>query len=79
MDQAEREKRIQYARNRFEVHKAYANYWQAMATTGAATLRDISRAGVQLTDEEKTKEALATMLRHIHFMDECNDTINELL
>lgn len=94
MDQKERERRLSYARGQFEIAKAYAAYWQAMATTGAATLRDTAQ-GREVTEEEKargevigwrphtdlekTKNALDTMARHIHRMDELNDVISELM
>lgn len=60
----------------FEIHKAYADYWNAMAVTGVAKSRDITNLATgQLTDEEKTKDALDTMLRHIHGMSECKDAL----
>ncbi len=94
MDQKERERRISHATRQFEVHKAYASYWQAMATTGAAKLRNTAQgrepteeeraAGHcigwrQKTDDEKVKDALDTSLRHIQHMNECHDTISELM
>ncbi len=94
MDQKEREKRLAYVRGQFEIAKQYAAYWQAMAMTGVATLRKLQQGrepteeerakGMcigwrDLTPEEKTKEALDTMNRHIHHMDELNDAINELM
>ncbi len=79
MDHKEREARLSYARNQFEIHKMYAMYWQAMAMTGAATNRNMSVGGVQCTDDEKTRDALETMKRHIHSMAECNDTIDSLI
>lgn len=33
----------------------------------------------QLSDEEKLKEEIACMNRHIHFMSECNDSLSELM
>ncbi len=94
MDQKEREKRLAYAKGQFEIAKAYAMYWQAMAVTGAAKLRQTQQGreateeerakGMVMgyrdhTDEEKTANALQTMTRHIQRMDELNDVINELM
>lgn len=94
MDPKERERRLAYVRGQFEIAKAYASYWCAMATTGAATLRKTQQGrepteeerakGICIgwrdhTDEEKTKNALDTMARHIHRMDELNDAISELM
>lgn len=94
MNQKEREKRLAYARGQFEIAKLRALQWHAMATTGVATLRKLERGreateeekaqGLcmgwrSLTDEEKTKEALDTMQRHIEYMSELNDTINGLM
>lgn len=84
---------IEYATRQFEVYKMQALYWQAMAMTGAATMRDLAQGrpatteeravGItigfdELTPEQKVKEALDTMNRFIHLMRECNDTISEL-
>lgn len=94
MDQKERERRIDHARRQFEVHKAYASYWQAMATTGAAKLRKTQQGrepteeerakGMVIgwrdkSDDEKIKDALDTMSRHIQHMNECHDTISTLM
>ena len=55
-----------------KIHELYAHYWMTMASTGAATQRNISKGdGRQLTDEEKIKDALDTALRHIHIFSEC--------
>lgn len=43
MEQKEREKRLAYARGQFEIAKSYVLYWQAMALTGAATLRNTAQ------------------------------------
>lgn len=79
MTDAEKARRLEYARSQFEQAKAYASYWQAMAVTGVATNRKISKAGVELTDEEKIREALETSLRHIHRMQEISETIWDLM
>lgn len=94
MDQKEREKRLEYAKRQFEIAKTYALYWQAMAVTGACKLRN-TQQGREATEEEKAKgmvmgyrdhtpeekvaNALETMARHIHRMDEVNDVISELM
>jgi len=94
MDEKERQKRLTYARGQFEITKLRALQWHAMATTGIATLRKLDRGREAteeekaqglcmgwrpLTDQEKTKEALDTMQRHIEFMSELNATINSLM
>lgn len=94
MDAKERERRIEFAKRQFEVHKTYAMYWQAMALTGTATLRDTAqgrevteeeRARGEVigwrkhTDQEKIKHALDTMKQHIQLMNECNETISGLM
>lgn len=94
MNKEEREKRLVYAKNQFEIAKAYAAYWEAMATTGACKLRKTQQGrqpteeeraqGLVIgwrdkTDEEKVVDALNTMMRHIHFMSELNDTIHKLM
>lgn len=94
MDPKERERRLSYVRGQFEIAKAYVLYWQAMAMTGVATLRDTAQ-GREVTEEEraqghvigwrkhtdmeKTQNALQTMHTHIRRMDELNDTIHELM
>lgn len=65
----------EYAKLQFEASKMYAMYWHAQAVTGAAANRDIECAGKQLTDEAKVKDALDTMLRHIHRMNELAEYI----
>ena len=94
MDPKEKERRLSYARGQFEIAKAHAMYWQAMALTGAATLRDTAqgrevtaeeRARGEVigwrphTDQEKIKHALDTMNTHIRRMDDLNDAIFELM
>lgn len=93
MDPQERQRRIAYAERQFAIHQAHVSYWSAMATTGAAKLRNISQGreptpeekeqGIvlpmrQLTDEEKTQQALLTMERHIRFMVDTNDYLDDL-
>lgn len=53
----------------------YAQYWIAMATTGVATKRIVSRGNVRLTTEELREEALNTALTHIHNMEEAANKI----
>lgn len=71
--------RIAYAERQFLIAQQYASYHQALATTGAAKLRDVAHGdGKPYTDEEKVKSALNTMLTHIQRMSEINDTISDL-
>ena len=94
MDQKEREKRLAYARGQFEITKLRAMMMFAEATTGVATLRKTQQGrepteeekakGMVIgwrdhTDQEKIQNTLQCMQRHIQFMDELNDTINELM
>lgn len=56
-------------------HKLYAEYWIAMATTGAAKERQMYKSVgtmgyTELTDEEKVNEALNTALGHIRIIGE---------
>lgn len=94
MNQKEREKRLAYARNQFEISKLHAMMAFAEATTGVATMRDTAQGrepteeerakGVTIgwrphTDQEKIKNSLMVMQRHIQFMSELNDTIHKLM
>lgn len=89
MNDSEKRRCIAHAERQFQIHQSYALYWQTMAMTGAAKLRAVSRGCEktpefpdgwrELTDQEKTQEALDTMKRHIHLMAECNDAISELM
>ncbi len=49
-----------------------ANYWMAMATTGAGRKRSLSHGtmGPEFTDEEKDADCMETAERHIHIMSE---------
>jgi hypothetical protein len=93
MDEQERQCRIAYVEKQFAIRQAYVAYWGAMATTGAAKLRDISQGrkptpeererGITLpmrplTDEEKVADALQTMRRQIELMSEDADILDEL-
>lgn len=55
-------------------HQLLAQYWMAMATTGAAKDRDIKKQidgkWLQLTDEEKIKSAMNIANNHIHLVGE---------
>jgi hypothetical protein len=70
-----------YAKAQFEIAKAHATYWQAVAITGAYKQRDISTrvdgVDVQWTDEQKLKDALDISLRHIHRMSELAEKLYE--
>lgn len=85
MDARERDKRLSYARNQFEIHKVLVFYWQAIALTSKNTpeqqenLAMGETIGFLLTDKERTDNALKTMKRHIDIMSEINDTIDELM
>lgn len=85
-------KLLEYLRTQFAVSQSYAAYWGAMATTGAATMRDTAQGreatpeekaqGITLgfrdhTDQEKISNALQTMHRHIHRMSELSELIAE--
>lgn len=89
-----REQQLEFLRHQFETSKMYAFYWHAMATTGAAKLRNTAQGrepteeekaqGIKLpmrphTDEEKTQDALRMMLTHIHRMNEIAESIDDLL
>lgn len=84
---------LEYIRGQFQIAQMYAMYWHAMAVTGAATWRKISKgreptdaekaSGMcigwsELSDQEKAQEALSTMERHIHRMHELNELIHRL-
>jgi len=56
-----------------KVHEMYANYWIAMATTGACTDRNRNVKdghGRILTNEELVKDALNTAAQHIRMFIE---------
>lgn len=94
MNEQEKARLLDYARRQFEIAKMYALYWQTMATTGIATLRNTAqgrepteeeKANGQVigwrehTDQEKIANALETMKSHINRMSELNDFIAELM
>lgn len=94
MDPQERQRRIQHTQRQFELHKMWALYWQTMASTGAATQRNTcqgrepteeekARGEVigwrPLTDPEKIKDALDIMKRHLDYMWEYSDVLDELM
>jgi hypothetical protein len=58
-----------------------ANYWMAMATTGAGRKRSLSHGtmGPELTDLEKDADCMDTALRHIRGMQELVDHKKEIL
>ncbi len=58
-----------------DVRKLLAEYWIAMATTGMATKRTMAKMDRQLTDEEKTQDALEIAQRHIHAIQDLIDNI----
>ncbi len=82
-----------YVESQMAQAQMFALYWHAMAMTGLATKRTLSKGrkptpeeeaqgvvGTQwepLTDEEKTKEALDTMHRHIHRHIELSEMLAE--
>jgi hypothetical protein len=63
------------AEKRMHYHGLMAQYWIAMATTGIAKKRKMFHgiAGKELTDGEKTEDALETAMRHIHIVGEIID------
>jgi hypothetical protein len=70
---------IAYEEKKFFIFQSYANYWQASAMTGACKLRDVANLnGIQHTNEQKVRDALNTMLRHIHRMQETAETISSM-
>jgi hypothetical protein len=89
----EREHRIAFAQKQFEVFKMYALYWQTMAMTGHATLRNVSQGREpteeekalgqsigwrEKTDVEKVEDALGCMMNHIRQMTETIEQIDRL-
>lgn len=87
------ESKLEFMRQQFKRHELYALYWHARAMTGEVKTRKVY-VGVALTDEEKAtglpnereltddekiKDALNKMLRHIHIMNELNDEMGEIL
>lgn len=94
MSPKERERRLSYARGQFKTAKLRAMLAFAEATTGIATLRKTQQGREPTAEEkergeiigwrdhsneEKIQNALQRMDRHIHFMDEINDSIDGLL
>ena len=50
-----------------KMHELYAQYWMAMATTGACKNRNVEDGnGRKLTDQELVNDALGCALAHIH-------------
>ena len=90
----DRENKIVYVQGQMEVAKMYANYWCAMATTGSVKRRDLGRGReptdeerakgeiigwTQVSDEEKTADALRIMKIHIQRYSDLNDLLHSLL
>ena len=75
----EQEIRLRHLSDHMEICKLYANYWVAMATTGATTRRIVSRGNKRLTPEELTESALDTAKTHINNFRETSDEILKLL
>ena len=48
-----------------KIHEMYALYHMNCAGTCSCVLRNITRCGVQLTDQEKIDDSMKTALRHI--------------
>ena len=58
----------------------WAKYWEAMATTGVATQRHITKGGDKLlTPDELTKDAMDTAGRHLHRASELLDIKKETI
>jgi len=67
-------------KNYIKTCELYAKYWMAMATTGAATRRHVTRGdGHVLTSEELIREALNTALTHIDNLREASDKLCSLM
>jgi hypothetical protein len=71
--------RIAYGDKQFVQWQTLAMYWHAQVVSGACKGRDMfvgtfNNGERPLTDEEKVAEALATMMRHVHNMNELNDS-----
>lgn len=90
----ELKKRLAFATGQFEITKLRAMMAFAEATTGVATLRKTQQGrepteeekakGLVIgwrdhSDQEKIKNTLQVMERHIQFMTELNESINILL
>lgn len=93
---------IAYNEREFLTFKLQAEYWTAMATTGAAKMRDMRKwveltpqqqltisdqnrqdvktghIELQKTDDEKTKDALDTVQRHINIMRDFSEAIYDM-
>lgn len=93
MQPKERERHIKRLENQFEIHRSYAAYWLALATTGAIVRSNKQRGrdpteeerakGMtigwrNLTPEEKIDDALQTAERHIHHMSDLTDALGNL-
>ncbi len=72
---------LQTIDNDIKICEMYAQYWIAMATTGAATKRKLFHGtqGPEFTDEEKIEEAMNTALNHIQRMNELVDLKKSLI
>jgi hypothetical protein len=75
----ELQERIYRLENDLEIHKLYAQWWIARATTGETKTRIMSHLdSISLTDEEKVKDALNTADSHIRILPEIVETIIKL-
>lgn len=71
---------MKYLHGQILTHSLLAIYWGAMAVSGAASRRKISIGPItakvrDCTPEENTDSAMATMLRQIHFVRECCESL----
>lgn len=93
MTKSEAYRKFMYLQGQIQEVTLRAQYWHAMATTGAATKRDISRGrklteeekaqGVSpwepFTDQEKIEDALAIMKRHIDTHLQLRESLDNLV
>lgn len=71
---------IERLKLQFETTKMRAMYSHASVVSGHAETRSIiDGAGHQLTKEAKLEDELATMRRHIYYLDEIENTIIALM
>lgn len=69
--------RLAALQSQLAVRQAYVTYFDARIRSGVYKSRMVTKGigGPQFTEDELLQDELATMLRHIHMMNELSDEI----
>lgn len=71
-------KNLEYCRRQVQLSMLRAQWWIASATSGHYKQREIvNGAGIELTDEEKLADCMATARQHIKIASDFSETLTE--